>query len=145
MNRRNFVGAGVSGGALLGAASAQASAAQVSEPGGGGSTDWSVDEIYIERPSDGKPHRGKTLAAIQPHTDDVPIYAAGTVLKLVDEGYKGVLINLSNDEMAGQGDTVGEVILNNRKRHPRGRPPHGARRRRVSRLSQPPDGRRSDP
>lgn len=29
------------------------------------------------------------LAAIQRHCDDIPIFAAGTVLKLVDEGYDG--------------------------------------------------------
>ena len=115
MNRRRFVGSGVGSGVFLGTASAQVPTEQLSEPGGGGATDWNVDEIHIERPLEGEPHRGKTLAAIQPHTDDIPIYAGGTVLKLVDEGYRGVLINVSNDEMAGQGDTVGEVILNNER------------------------------
>ena len=27
------------------------------------------------------------LAAIPSHTDDIPIYAGGTMLKLIDEGY----------------------------------------------------------
>ena len=116
MHRRNFVGAAMTGGALLSAsAQAQSSARQVSEAGGGSSTDWGVDEIVVERKRDGKPHRGKVLAAIQPHTDDIPIYAGGTVLKLIDEGYEGLLINLSNDEMAGRGATFGEVIANNER------------------------------
>ncbi len=121
MDRRKFVGGVVAGGSLLGgvaaaqAPSRQGQSQRFSEPGGGGSTDWGVDEIVVESKRDGKPHAGKTLAAIQPHTDDIPIYAGGTVLKLIDEGYRGVLINLSNDEMAGSGDTVGEVILNNER------------------------------
>ncbi len=116
MDRRRFVGRSIAGGALAAAgAAAQAPSQQGSEPGGAGSTDWAAPEIFIERKRSGKPHRGKTLAAIQPHTDDIPIYAGGTVLKLLDEGYSGVLINLSNDEMAGRGDTVGEVILNNER------------------------------
>ncbi len=117
MDRRKFVGSAVGGGALMSAAaaSAQAPSQKFSESGGGGSTDWGVDEIHIERKLAGKPHAGKTLAAIQPHTDDIPIYAGGTVLKLIDEGYKGILINLSNDEMAGSGATFGEVILNNER------------------------------
>ena len=32
------------------------------------------------------------LAAIQLHTDDVPIHIGGTVLKLIDESYGGTLI-----------------------------------------------------
>jgi len=37
------------------------------------------------------------------------------VLKLIDEGYKGILIRTSNDEMAGTGATIGEVVLNNER------------------------------
>ena len=65
--------------------------------------------------SPGQPHRGKVLAAIQPHCDDVPLYAGGTVLKLIKEGYRGILIRTSNDEMAGAGKTMGEVVLNNER------------------------------
>ena len=116
MDRRNFVGSALAGGALMGAAAqAQQSARQFSEPGGGSSTDWHVKEIFVERKQSGKPHQGKMLAAIQPHTDDIPIYAGGAVLKLIDEGYEGILINMSNDEMAGRGASFGEVILNNER------------------------------
>lgn len=116
MKRRRFLGSSLAGGAMVGAgASAQDRKAtkQFSEPGRGSSTDWHVDEIIVERKQAGKPHKGKMLAAIQPHCDDIPIYAGGTVLKLIDEGYEGILINMSNDEMAGRGATFGEVIRNN--------------------------------
>jgi len=64
------------------------------------STSYEVETV-IERRVSGKPHKGKVLAAIQPHCDDIPIYAGGTVLKLIDEGYEGILITMSNDSMAG--------------------------------------------
>ncbi|MCB0687189.1 MAG: PIG-L family deacetylase [Saprospiraceae bacterium] len=71
------------------------------------------DELVIERSLPGRPHQGKILAAIQPHSDDIPLFAAGTVAKLIDEGYRGYLIQMTNDDHAGAGDTVGEVIRNN--------------------------------
>jgi LmbE family N-acetylglucosaminyl deacetylase len=73
------------------------------------------DELIIERPQTGRPHAGKVLAAIQPHSDDIPIFAGGTVAKLISEGYTGYLIRTSNDDHAGKGDTPGEVIRNNEK------------------------------
>jgi LmbE family N-acetylglucosaminyl deacetylase len=72
-------------------------------------------EIGLERDAAGLPHAGKVLAAIQPHCDDIPIFAGGTTLKLLAEGYSGILIRTSNDEMAGRGSSVGEVILNNER------------------------------
>ncbi len=72
-------------------------------------------EVFVEHDQTGKPHSGKTLAAIQPHSDDVPIRAGGTVLKLIAEGYRGILIRTTNDEMAGRGATFGEVVLNNER------------------------------
>ena len=65
--------------------------------------------------SEGQPHSGKVLAVIQPHCDDIPIYAAGTVAKLIYEGYTGYLIRTSNDEAAGAGASMGERVLNNEK------------------------------
>ena len=61
------------------------------------------DDIYIERPESGKPHKGKVLAAIQPHCDDIPIFAGGTVAKLIQEGYTGYMIRTTNDDAAGIG------------------------------------------
>jgi LmbE family N-acetylglucosaminyl deacetylase len=72
-------------------------------------------EVFVERDRPGQPHKGKVLAAIQPHSDDLPLFAAGTIVKLIREGYTGILIRTTNDEMAGAGKTIGEVILNNEK------------------------------
>ncbi|MGH9659820.1 MAG: PIG-L deacetylase family protein, partial [Bryobacteraceae bacterium] len=55
------------------------------------------------------------LAAIQPHCDDIPIFAGGTVLKLLDEGYTGYLITVSDDSAAGSGSTYGEIVLANER------------------------------
>jgi len=71
-------------------------------------------EAVIERPQEGRPHQGKVLAAIQPHADDISLFAAGTVAKLIQEGYTGHLIRVTNDDMAGPG-TIGETVLANEK------------------------------
>ncbi|HET8550112.1 MAG TPA: PIG-L family deacetylase [Bryobacteraceae bacterium] len=70
-----------------------------------------TDDLRVERNRPGKPHKGKVLAAIQAHSDDVPLYCAGTVAKLIDEGYTGYLIRLSNDEAAGK--TLGHGVVQN--------------------------------
>lgn len=71
------------------------------------------EDIYVERPLAGTPHKGKVLAAIQPHCDDIAIFAGGTVAKLIQEGYTGYMIRTSNDDAAGVGKTDGERVLNN--------------------------------
>lgn len=73
------------------------------------------DELVIEKEKEGKPHEGKVLAAIQPHSDDIPIFAGGTVAKLIDEGYTGYLIRTTNDDSAGSGDTRGETVSNDER------------------------------
>ncbi|MBA7572314.1 hypothetical protein ES708_14093 [subsurface metagenome] len=70
-----------------------------------------TDDLFIERNVPGKPHKGKVLAAIQPHSDDIPLYAGGLVAKLIDEGYTGYLIRVSNDEVAGE--TLGHGVVQN--------------------------------
>ena len=82
------------------------------EAGGTGSTSYAVDAV-VDRKQSGQPHKGKVLAAIQPHCDDIPIFAGGTVLKLLDEGYAGYLITLSNDSMAGTGSSIGDIVRKN--------------------------------
>lgn len=109
MERRHFM---AGAGALM--ADRQARAQTEPEAGGTGSTAYTVD-VTIERQAAGRPHQGKVLAAIQPHCDDIPIFAAGTVLKLLDEGYTGVLITMSNDSMAGSGASIGEIVLKNER------------------------------
>jgi LmbE family N-acetylglucosaminyl deacetylase len=70
-----------------------------------------TDDLVIERDRPGKPHQGKVLAAIQAHSDDIPLYAGGLVAKLIDEGYTGYLIRISNDEAAGR--TLGHGVVQN--------------------------------
>src|SRR5256885_1839516 len=57
----------------------------------------SQPQPVIERAVSGQPHRGKVLLAIQAHSDDIPLLAAGTVAKLVEEGYTGYLVRGTND------------------------------------------------
>jgi LmbE family N-acetylglucosaminyl deacetylase len=70
-----------------------------------------ADDLIVERNRPGKPHAGKVLAAVQAHSDDIPLFAAGTVAKLIDEGYTAYLIRFSNDEAAGR--TLGYGVVQN--------------------------------
>src|SRR6266581_5747938 len=70
-----------------------------------------ADDLVIEKNRPGKPHAGKVLAAVQAHSDDIPLFAAGTVAKLIDEGYTAYLIRFSNDEAAGR--TLGYGVVQN--------------------------------
>jgi LmbE family N-acetylglucosaminyl deacetylase len=112
MQRRGFVAQVLAGGVLAGSRT-DGIAQQNAAPGKLSGLALS-GEVVIERPLTGQPHSGKVLAAIQPHADDIPFFAGGTVAKLVSEGYSGYLIRTSNDEKAGSG-TTGETILNNER------------------------------
>lgn len=115
MNRKNFFRKGLAAGALMGTPG-YFSSSDVEVFGNHDETpEFLTDELKIEHPQKGQPHKGKVLAVIQPHSDDIPLFAAGTVAKLIKEGYKGYLIRTSNDEKAGRGETQGEVIVNNEK------------------------------
>jgi len=70
--------------------------------------------LVIERPRSGKPRAGQVVVAIQPHADDIPLFAAGTVFKLMDEGAKGYLVRVTNDDMAGPGSYAETVSANAR-------------------------------
>ena len=112
MKRRDFVSEFLVGGTLLGTRGLIVSQQAGPPPQASAST---INEgVFVERAASGKPHAGKVLAAIQPHTDDVPIFAGGTVAKLVGEGYTGYLIRTTNDEMAGSG-TTGQRVLDNER------------------------------
>jgi LmbE family N-acetylglucosaminyl deacetylase len=113
MDRRRFIGRSLPAGVMAAAASPLQAQGEL-RAGGTGSTAYAVD-VTIERQRSGKPHRGKMLAAIQPHCDDIAIFAGGTVLKLLDEGYSGVLITLSDDSMAGEGTSIGDIALKNER------------------------------
>jgi LmbE family N-acetylglucosaminyl deacetylase len=112
MKRRDFFADFVVGSALL--TSAKSALAQENAATPPPQSSASLSDVVIERPASGKPHAGKVFAAIQPHTDDIPIFAGGTVAKLVSEGYTGYLVRTTNDEMAGSG-TTGERVLNNER------------------------------
>ncbi len=75
---------------------------------------------FLERAASGTPHAGKVLLAVQAHSDDVPLMSAGTVAKLVHEGYTGYLVRATNDDMGdapglGTRGTVGENVLGNER------------------------------
>jgi LmbE family N-acetylglucosaminyl deacetylase len=74
----------------------------------------------VERNMSGMPHKGKVLLAVQAHSDDIPLSAAGTVAKLVEEGYTGYLVRATNDDMGdapglGTPGTIGEHVLGNER------------------------------
>jgi LmbE family N-acetylglucosaminyl deacetylase len=48
--------------------------------------------------SDDRPSEGRVFAAVFPHADDLAIFAGGTALKLLHEGYTGYLIKTTNDD-----------------------------------------------
>ncbi len=102
MQRREFLNRMMTGVSVLGASQLQAQ--------------WVTTPPYIERA--GAPHAGKVLAAIQPHSDDIAILCAGTVAKLLNEGYTGYMIRATNDDMGddvGDPGTVGENVLRNER------------------------------
>ena len=114
MKRRKFISRNIALGAMIPGAYASMGFT-VNDSGRGKDTTMGENEIFIEKLSEGQPHKGKVLAAIQPHNDDIPLFAAGTVAKLIYEGYTGYLIRTSNDEAAGKGNTMGERVLNNER------------------------------
>ena len=109
MLRRNFLGSLMAGGALARLARTEQQAPQAAAGG-----------VFLERPAKGQPHRGKVLLACQAHSDDVPLFASGTVAKLIEEGYTGYLLRASNDDMGdapglGTAGTIGEEVLGNER------------------------------
>ena len=107
MFRRNFFGNLIAGGAL----------AQLAKPG---EQPQAATGPFLERPVPGQPHKGKVLLALQTHSDDIPLEAAGTVAKLIEEGYTGYLVRATNDDMGdapglGTSGTIGENVLGNER------------------------------
>jgi LmbE family N-acetylglucosaminyl deacetylase len=114
MKRRNFISKNIALGAFIPGAYASMGLIEKREERQIASAK-SEAAMFVEKLSEGEPHKGKVLAVIQPHNDDIPLFAAGTVAKLIYEGYTGYLIRTSNDEAAGRGNTMGERVLNNEK------------------------------
>src|ERR1700686_653393 len=96
MVRRDFLASALAGG---GALAAQTTAA----------------DATIERPATGTPRKGKVLALITPHLDDGPIFAGGTIAKLLREGATGYFIRTSNDEKDSFDLSLGETVLANER------------------------------
>jgi LmbE family N-acetylglucosaminyl deacetylase len=71
------------------------------------------EEVFVETMKEGEPHRGKVLAAVQAHSDDIPFFCGGTIAKLVDEGYTAHLIQTTNDEKCGPTTSIGKTVLSN--------------------------------
>jgi LmbE family N-acetylglucosaminyl deacetylase len=114
MERRRFISSASSLLAASAQGQAQGQIQREAQSGGTGSVSYAVD-LVVERALPGKPHQGKVLAAFQPHCDDIPIFAGGTILKLLAEGYTGALITMSNDSMAGAGASIGEIVASNER------------------------------
>lgn len=72
-----------------------------------------ASDVFIERSISGKPHQGKVFALVTPHLDDGPIFAGGTIVKMLNEGYTGYFIRTSNDEKDSYHHTLGETVLSN--------------------------------
>jgi prepilin-type N-terminal cleavage/methylation domain-containing protein len=77
-------------------------------------------DVVVERAAEGTLHKGKVLLAVQAHSDDIPLSAAGTVAKLVKEGYTGYLLRATNDDMGdapglGTPGTIGDHVLGNQR------------------------------
>ena len=76
--------------------------------------------IVFERSNPNQPHRGKILLAAQAHSDDIPLSSAGTVAKLIEEGYTGYLLRATNDDMGdapglGTVGTIGDHVKGNER------------------------------
>lgn len=103
MDRRDFFAKAMAGGLV--ARSPVAAQVNIAGPSG----------VTIERAVEGTPHKGKVLALVTPHLDDGPIFAFGTIAKLLREGFTGYLIRTSNDEKDSFDLTIGETVLANER------------------------------
>jgi len=107
MLRRNFCGHLIAAGAIV-----QLARSQQQQPPAG--------RVVLEGPIAGQPHKGKVLLALQAHSDDIPLFAAGTVAKLIEEGYTGYLVRATNDDMGdapglGTPGSIGDHVLGNER------------------------------
>lgn len=119
MNRRRFLHGTMAVG-LAGAARGRVEARR--QPGGAGTPPQmsplqqfdAHTPLIVERQRDGRPRAGQVVVAIQPHSDDIPLFAAGTILKLIDEGATAYMVRVTNDDMAGPGTHAETVTANAR-------------------------------
>lgn len=107
-NRRDMITATLAGAALVQAHSQESKAEETRR------------EVFLEAAAKGKPYKGKVLLAVQAHSDDIPLMAAGTVAKLVKEGYTGYLLRATNDDMGdapglGTPGSIGDNVRGNER------------------------------
>ena len=69
-----------------------------------------ASEFVVERWGSSRPSEGRVFAAVFPHSDDLAIFAGGTVMKLISEGYKGYFIKTTNDEMDSYDLSFAETV-----------------------------------
>ncbi|HZT32270.1 MAG TPA: PIG-L deacetylase family protein [Bryobacteraceae bacterium] len=60
-----------------------------------------------------RPYEGRSLVVITAHADDFTIFAGGTIAKLIDQGYTGHLIRVTNDEKDSYDLDLGETSHRN--------------------------------
>src|SRR5579859_6528521 len=72
-------------------------------------------DVVVERAASGTPSKARVLSLITPHLDDGPIFASGTIAKLLKEGYTGYFIRTSNDEKDSFDLSLGETVLANER------------------------------
>jgi hypothetical protein len=96
MKRREFFEHTLAGGAVMRAGASTPGGGRLNEQVTGNAPAEMLreGEIVIERSMPGRPHQGKVLVAIQPHSDDVPLFAGGTVAK-------HIVLDLGSDELRG--------------------------------------------
>src|ERR1700744_2933658 len=106
MQRREFLAQSIVGSGMLAEAAAAAPLPTAPAPG-----DVTLGrQVFIERAVPDRPHAGKVLATIAPHSDDHSILAGGTIAKLIAEGYTGYLIRTSNDEKDSFDLSLGQTV-----------------------------------
>ena len=117
MKRKEFLQKGLVTGALIGTSTWVSASGDTDQNVRNQKVPWGYDvdydEVRIERAVSGKPHKGKVLLAIQPHSDDITFCAGGLVAKLMDEGYTGYLCSVSDDSR-GEG-TYNQNRIDNQK------------------------------
>jgi hypothetical protein len=68
-------------------------------------------KVFVETWSPSPVNEGRVFAAVFAHSDDLAIFAGGTAMKLISEGYKGYFIKTTNDEMDSYDLPFAETIF----------------------------------
>ncbi|MFC1650333.1 PIG-L deacetylase family protein [Candidatus Latescibacterota bacterium] len=112
MERRKFIGSTLAGGAIFGGYSGLNGSSNAYAQSDQKLTSDNIrfaENLVIERDVPGQPHKGKVLAIIHEHADDAPLGCAGTIAKLIKEGYTAYLIRVTND-MEDPSPTLGRKV-----------------------------------